>query len=108
MFQQTIALLVIIFFLARLFQQRKNNKINKTEFFLWFVFWFFSALIIIFIKKIDILVADLGFSAAGIDVLLYLSVVALFYLIFRLRVKLEKIDREITKIVREIAIKNKK
>ncbi|MEA1963307.1 MAG: DUF2304 family protein [Patescibacteria group bacterium] len=105
MFQQIIALLMIIFFLTKLFLQRKNKQVGRMEFFFWLVFWFLSALVIIFIKKIDILVASLGFSAAGIDVLLYLSVAALFYLIFRLRVKLENIDREITKIVREIAIK---
>ena len=105
MFQQIIALLVIGFFLARIFVQRKNKQVSRTEFLFWLIFWFLSAMVIVFIKKIDILVADLGFSAAGIDVLLYLSVAALFYLIFRLRIKLEKIDREITKIVREIAIK---
>ncbi|MCK5510779.1 DUF2304 family protein [Candidatus Parcubacteria bacterium] len=105
MFQQIIALMVIGFFLARIFIQRKNKQVSRTEFLFWLIFWFLSAMVIVFIKKIDILVADLGFSAAGIDVLLYLSVAALFYLIFRLRIKLEKIDREITKIVREIAIK---
>ncbi|MCK5320750.1 DUF2304 domain-containing protein [Candidatus Parcubacteria bacterium] len=105
MFQQIIALLVIAFFLARIFRQRKNNQVSRTEFLFWLVFWFLAAMIIVFIKKIDILVAGLGFSAAGIDVILYLTVAALFYMIFRLRIKLEKIDREITKIVREIAIK---
>ncbi|MCK4540160.1 DUF2304 family protein [Candidatus Parcubacteria bacterium] len=105
MFQQIIALLIILFFLVRLFWQRKNKQVSRTEFFFWLIFWFLVALVIIFIKKIDILVAGLGFSATGIDVLLYLSVAALFYLIFRLRLKLEKIDREITKIVREIAVK---
>ena len=105
MFQQIIALLVIAFFLARIFRQRKNKQVSRTEFLFWLVFWFLAAMIIVFIKKIDMLVAGLGFSAAGIDVILYLSIVALFYMIFRLRIKLEKIDREITKIVREIAIK---
>ena len=103
--QQIIALLVIVFFLTRLFWQRKNKQVRGMEFFFWFIFWFLSALIIVFIKKIDVLAANFGFSATGIDVLLYLSVAVLFYLIFRLRIKLEKIDKEITKIVREIAIK---
>ncbi len=105
MFQQVIALLVIGLFLARLFWQRKNKQVSRIEFFFWLIFWFLAVLVIIFIKKIDILVAGLGFSATGIDVLLYLSVAVLFYFIFRLRLKFEKIDREITKIVREIAIK---
>jgi len=40
-------------------------------------------------------------------VLLYLSVVLLFYLVFRLRLKLEKIEKDTTKIVQHIALKDK-
>ncbi len=43
----------------------------------------------------------------GIEVLLYLGIAVLFYFIFRLRLKLEKIEKNITKIIREMAIKDK-
>ena len=105
MLQQIIAILIIIFFLTRLFLQRKNKQVNRTEFLFWLGFWFLAISLIVFIKKIDVLVAGLGFSATGIDVLLYLSVAIFFYFLFRLRLKLEKMDREITKIIREIALK---
>lgn len=105
--QQIIALVLVAFFLARLFWQKKSKQVSGSEFWFWLVFWLLSAAIIIFIKKIDYLVASLGFSATGIDTLLYLAVAVLFYLIFKLRLKLEKTEREITRIVREIALKNK-
>ncbi|PIT93898.1 DUF2304 domain-containing protein, partial [Candidatus Falkowbacteria bacterium CG10_big_fil_rev_8_21_14_0_10_43_11] len=53
------------------------------------------------------LVRYLGFTASGINVLLYLGVALLFYFIFRLRIRLAKVEGEITKVVREIAINNK-
>ena len=54
------------------------------------------------------IVANLGFSGSGIDILLYIGIVVLIYFIFKLRIRLEKIEREITKIVREISLNNKK
>ncbi len=103
--QQIIGLIVIIYFLIRLYLQKKQKQINQSEFSFWLVFWILAALAIVFLKQIDLLVRQLGFTASGIDVLLYLGVVMLFYFIFRLRIRLAKTESEITKIVKEIALK---
>lgn len=105
MFQQSIALIIIAFFLSRLYWQKQKKQIAPGEFVFWLVFWLIAALAIIFLKWIDKLVAGLGFSGSGIEVLLYLGIAVLFYFIFRLRLKLEKMEKDLTKIVREIAIK---
>ncbi len=108
MLQQIIALIIISFFLARLFWQKQKGQISGSELLFWFVFWLLSAAAIVFLRQIDALVAWLGFSGSGIQVLLYLAVALLFYFIFRLRLRLEKIERNLTKIVRELALKNPK
>ncbi|MDO9399803.1 MAG: DUF2304 family protein [bacterium] len=105
MFQQILALVIIIFFLVRLFLQKRKKQITTTEFVFWLFFWLFSIGVIFSLKWLDKFVANLGFSSSGINILLYLSVVVLFYLIFRLRLKLSKIERDITKLVRHIALK---
>ena len=79
-------------------------SLKRHPFIFWLIFWLLSAGAVIFLKWIDKLVANLGFSGSGIEVLLYLGVVILFYFIFRLRLKLEKIEQDITKIVREISL----
>lgn len=107
MLQQIIALIIIAFFLARLYWQKQKNYIGANEFLFWLVFWLLAAALIIALKFIDRLVAGLGFSGSGIEVLLYLSVAVLFYFVFRLRLKLEKIEKDITKIVQNIALKGK-
>jgi hypothetical protein len=107
MLQQIIALIIIAFFISRLFWQKQKNHIGFNEFLFWLIFWIVSAVLIISLKIIDKLVSDLGFSGSGIEVLLYLSVASLFYLVFRLRLKLEKIEKDITKIVKYIAAKDK-
>lgn len=108
MWQQVIAVLVILFFLIRLIIQQRKRKISQNEFWMWFTFWVLALLAILFIKVIDKLVGQLGFSGAGIDVLVYAGVIILFYLVFRLRLTLVKQDKEITKIVRAISLKDKK
>ncbi len=108
MLQQIIALFIIAFFLARLFWQKQKKQIGANEFLFWLIFWFLAAIAIIAIKFIDKLVAKLGFTGSGIEVLLYLSIVLLFYLIFRLRLRLAKVERNLTKIIREITLNNKK
>lgn len=108
MLQQIIALLVIVFFLSRLFWQKRKNQIALTEFIFWLVFWLLAMLAIIFIKTIDQLVAAVGFSSSGINILFYIGILILFYLVFRLRLRLEKMERDITKIIREVTINNKK
>ncbi len=107
MLQQIIALIIIAFFIARLFWQKQKNYIGFNEFLFWLIFWLASAILIIFLKFIDRLVLNLGFSGSGIEVMLYLSAVILFYLVFRLRLKLEKIEKDITKIVTNITLKDK-
>jgi hypothetical protein len=108
MVQQVFALVIILFFISRLFWQKRNKKISGNEFIFWLIFWVLAALLIVFLKQVDSLVAVLGFSGKGIDVLFYLSVVVLFYLVFKLGLKSEKIEKDITKIIREISLKNHK
>ncbi|MFA6106607.1 MAG: DUF2304 family protein [Patescibacteria group bacterium] len=107
MIQQILAIAVILFFIARLYWQRKKDEISRAELSFWLAFFLLAGLAIVFIKYIDEFVAGLGFSATGINVLFYAAVVLLFYVVFRLRLRQEKIERNITKIVREIALKGK-
>lgn len=108
MFQQIIAIIIIAFFIFRLFNQKKNKEITPNEFLLWLSFWLMSGLAVIFIKQIDKLVAYLGFSGSGINFLIYLAVLALFYLAFRLRLSLAKLDRQLTELSRQITLNEKK
>ena len=104
MLQQIIALAIIITFIWRLFIQKKKKQINSTEFSLWLIFWLVGGLAIIFIRKIDAFLIHLGFSSAGINFLFYIAVIVLFYLIFKLRLTIAKMDENITKISRQIAL----
>jgi len=108
MLQQIIAIFIIAIFVFRLIIQKKKQKIKNNEFFFWLGFWALGILAIIFIRQIDRLLINLGFSGSGINFLLYISVIIIFYLIFKLRLNIAKTEENITKIARQIALNNAK
>ena len=107
MFQQVIALVVVVFFISRLYLQKSKKQIGSSEFSFWLVFWVLAGIAIAAVKEIDQLVAYLGFSSSGITILLYIGFLILVYIIFRMRIRLEKMQRDITELARSIAINNR-
>lgn len=105
MMQQLIALIFIFLFILRLLQQKNKKQLSGNEFVFWLAFWGLGALAIIFIRQLDQLLEKMGFSGSGINFLLYLAVLSLFYLIFKLRLKISKLEKSLTDLVREIALK---
>lgn len=105
MWQQILALIAIIFFLLRLFRQKKRQEITGQEFLLWFIFWLLSAAAIIFIKQIDLLVKSLGFSGTAINFLVYLVVLALIYQVFHLRLVIAKMEKNLSIINEHLTLK---
>lgn len=106
--QVIIAILIIAYFIAKLFWQQRKGVIPKNEFNFWLVFWVAGLILVLCLKQLDKFVALIGFSASAIQVLLYLSVAVLFYFIFRIRLRLDKMDENITKIVEEVGVKQVK
>jgi|AntRauTorckE6833_2_1112554.scaffolds.fasta_scaffold00072_67 hypothetical protein len=105
MWQQIIALVLIIILITRLSLLKKKGKIQSNEYIFWMIFWSLAGLAMLFLKQLDNLLMDFGFSGSGINFLLYLAVLFLFYLIFRLRLKILDLDTKITKLLREIALR---
>ncbi|PKM91462.1 hypothetical protein CVU82_02600 [Candidatus Falkowbacteria bacterium HGW-Falkowbacteria-1] len=107
MIQQITAILIILFFLTKLFSQWRKKSITINEMSFWMIFWILAALIIVFIKPIDRLVIKLGFSSSGINLAFYLAVMFLFYLIFKMRLKISKLEKDISNLARKITLMEK-
>lgn len=105
MIQQIIALLILIFFVSRLAIQWRKKTVSSNEAIFWLFFWLIASLLIIFIRPIDRLVIRLGFSSSGINLIFYLAVLFLFHLIFKLRLKIVKLEKNITDLSRQLALK---
>jgi len=107
---QIILLIFIIFVIAKVALRYKDKVISLQEFLLWTVFWFMVGFVVI-LPETTSLVANIVGVGRGVDLVIYISVLILFYLAFRILVRLDKIEKDITKIVRNVALdkdKNKK
>jgi hypothetical protein len=71
--------------------------------FFWIIFWMVVGVIVLY-PGITSFFAQMVGVGRGADLVIYLSIILIFYIIFQLTVKIEKIERNITKIVRTVAI----
>jgi hypothetical protein len=100
---QIIVSVFALFALARVFDQFRKKKLGALWMFGWLIFW---ALVIIavFLPQTTQTLADVLGVGRGVDVVIYLALVSLFFLVFKLFVKLESLEQEISQLVRKISI----
>lgn len=104
---QLVLTAFLLFALSRVFLRFRDKKVSGGE----FVFWtglFLSAIVGVAFPDETSRVASLMGIGRGVDLIVYASIAALFYLVFRAYVLMEDIRHEITELVRKIAIENYK
>jgi len=105
-----IQILIDLFVLYAIFRVGLRIKDRTITFgwgVLWLAFWFAVGIVVSIPQTTSILAAKFGVTR-GVDLVIYLSVIALFWLFFRTMVKIEKLERTITTLVREIALTKSK
>jgi len=101
---QIITTIVVLFLISRVGTRFKNKEITFKEAVFWGVLWF----VVLFPDIADTIASRIGIqTATGIDLVVYIAVGLAFYLIFRMFVHIERLERDITKVVRHIALKDK-
>lgn len=98
-----ILLVIILLIILKITGKFRSRELAGREYLLWLVVWVGGAFVILR-PETATFVANLVGVGRGTDFMVYISVTVLFYLVFRILVRQEKTEREITKIVREIAI----
>ncbi len=94
---QIITVIFVAFAGSRAVLRFKDKAINYSEFFFWIFIWT-SVLVITFNPGIADKAALIFGLQRGSDAMFFLAIILLFYLIFRLYVKLDIVDRNLTKL----------
>lgn len=106
MFIKIIIIIFVFVVIGKTVRRFQHGDISSRELTIWTVLWLLVGLVVIVPKKTDVVAQWLGVGR-GVDLLVYISIIVLFFLVFKIIVKLEKIDRDITKVVRRIALEDK-
>ena len=81
----------------------RQNAMSRVATFLWAALWVAAAIVVLMPSVASAFASLLGVGR-GVDAVMYVSVIALFTLVFRIFLRLDKIDRDITLLVRKASL----
>lgn len=102
---QIFLLAVILFSLSRVYLRFREGVLSPSASVFWFVIWV-GALVVVLMPQTTSRIAEVFGVGRGVDIIVYISLAILFYLVFRIYVMIEDLRREISFLIRHIAIKN--
>ncbi|OGY89718.1 MAG: hypothetical protein A2927_00150 [Candidatus Komeilibacteria bacterium RIFCSPLOWO2_01_FULL_45_10] len=102
---QIIVSLFVMLIVFRLKKKFKDNSLKTSEFIAWLVLWL-MVLVVFWLPQTTSYLALLFGIGRGVDLAVYLATLVIFYLVFRLYLKIDKQQKEITKIIRHLALKD--
>jgi len=104
---QIVFILFILFASSRVVLRFKDGEIHLGALIFWLIVWTGAFLAVIFPDKTSQLAIFLGIGR-GADIIIYLSLVLLFYLVFRQNVLIENLETKISQLIREITLQDAK
>ena len=100
---QVFLILIICAILARLVLRLRGGRISRGQFAVWFALWAGSLVLTVFQDYTGPLAHAMGIGR-GVDFVMYLSFVLVFYFLLRISLALERLNRDITRLVRAQAL----
>lgn len=103
---QIVGIVIAVFSLLMVLVRFFRKEVSLREFTLWGIFWIVLGVFVIYPSLMSRL-ANLFGVGRGVDIIIYLALILLFYLAFKINVRMERIEQDITKIVKEEALRKK-
>ncbi len=103
MYIKIIVSIFVLFAISRVWLRYRDGAIGIIGTSLWSLLWLAISWFVWWPSVSDFFAHTLGIGR-GVDALVYISVVGLFYGMFRLYVKLEFIEHELTSLVRNLTL----
>lgn len=93
--------------IVNLLRQLGQKKINVSNSIKWFLLW--GVIIVVAIDPDSTTkVANFFGIGRGVDFMMYAAFIFIFFLIFKLLLRINQLDKNITKIVNHLAVKDSK
>ena len=101
---QIVLICFAVFAMSRVLIRYRRGNMRTVDLVLWLLFWVAVVVVVWLPDTTDLLARWLGVGR-GVDTAMYLSILAIFYLLFRSFAKVEDLDRQLTRIVRANALR---
>ena len=93
----------VVFACTSVFQKQRKQLLTYTGAIFWVTFWI-TAWVVVLWPVIVQYFADKLAIGRGSDLVIYISIALLFYIVFKLYIKIARIKQEITQVIRELAL----
>lgn len=93
-----------LFAWSRAILRFRAKQMNQKELAFWSFLWLAMIAVVLIPEKTTTLAKLLGMDR-GFDAMTFIAIVVLFYVIYRLYIKSNETDQEITQIVRQMALR---
>jgi hypothetical protein len=103
---QILITLVSAFIIIKACGKLRKREVHAQTFTAWILFWLLVIALVWQPNLTDTLARFLQVTR-GADAVFYLSLVGIFYLLFRAFIRMERMEQEITALVRELALRSK-
>jgi len=104
---QILAIVFALFAFSRVVLRLRDAEIATKEF-IWWSFVWIAVIVVAILPSTASFVSNLFGVQRAIDLIVYASIIAMFYLMFRIYVKTEKIEHAVSTLTRAVAIKQAK
>lgn len=102
---QIFIVLIAVAAIVKAWRSYASGNLDKRKL-IWWTFLWLAGLFVIVLPETTNRLADLIGVGRGVDVVVYVAVVVLFFALFQTSRKVDKLERQLTKLVRAIALKN--
>lgn len=103
---RAIFTLFALFAWSRAFLHWRQRIFSYKELLFWTVVWATAIVLIFTPGKTDFLASRLGVGR-GSDAMLAIAITVLFYIVYRLYAKVDRLEKDVTKLIQRIAIQNR-
>lgn len=102
---QILVTILAIFVLGRVIFRFRKAALGRAELVLWSLFWIVVIVLVWNPGATNFIAGFLGVGR-GADAVFYISIMILFYMIFRLYGKMENIEHRLSELVKKIALRD--
>ncbi len=95
----------VLFVLSGIIRRHVKRELNLRELIGWSLLWILVIIAVLTPQTTDLLASKVGVGR-GLDLVVVLSIITLFYILIKVLSKVEKLDKDISVIVREIALRD--
>lgn len=98
---QIIITLFSLYNIYKLILRYKDSDVSLIWFLFWNIVWCAMCILVWVPQTFDWVAGWVGYSQQGIDLIVYAAIIILVYAVFRITLKLEHLEYEITLLVRQ-------